>query len=93
MGNYTRETRLSRVEETISTELDQEKVLMNIEAGVYYGLAGTARSIWDALESPHTFGELIDSLVAQYEVDLEVCQAYTIKFLDKLKQEGLLRVE
>jgi len=93
VSNYTRETRLSRVEETISTELDQEKVLMNIEAGVYYGLAGTARSIWEALESPHTFGELIDQLVAEYDVELQACQTDTIKFLDKLQQEGLLRVE
>ena len=90
---YTQETRLVRVEETISTELDQEKVLMNIEAGVYYGLAGTARIIWDALDVPRTFGALIDLLVAQYDVDPEVCKADTIRFLDKLKQEGLLRVE
>ena len=41
------EDKLSRAEELLSTELDQETVLMSIDAGAYYGLAGPAQSIWD----------------------------------------------
>lgn len=31
--------------EMISTDLDRETVLMSIDAGAYYGMAGTARTI------------------------------------------------
>jgi hypothetical protein len=77
----------------ISTELDQETVLMSIDAGAYYGLEGPARSIWMALESPISFSALVAGLVAEYEVAPETCAADVERFLIDMEREGLLRVE
>jgi hypothetical protein len=87
------EDRLSRITGLISTELDQETVLMSIDAGAYYGLKGAARSIWEKLENPTNFSELIDYLVREYRVSRETCASDLQKFLAELEQEGLLRVE
>ena len=87
------ETKLHRVEETISTELDQETVLMSIDAGAYYGLEGPAQSIWNALETPMTFSALVTLLVQEYRVTPEACAADVEKFLSEMEREGLLRVE
>ena len=87
------EDRLSRVQNLLSTELDQETVLMSIDAGAYYGLEGPARSIWEILETPLTFSALVDRLVEEYQVSPETCAADLERFLSEMERVGLLRVE
>ena len=93
MRRFGPEDRLSRAKDLLSTELDQETVLMSIDAGAYYGLEGTARSIWEKLENPTSFSELVDCLVRQYLVSHETCASELQKFLAEIEREGLLRVE
>ena len=93
MRSFGPDGRLARSTELVSTELDQETVLMSINAGAYYGLEGPARSIWEKLETPLTFTQLVDSLVDEYRVSPETCASDVQKFLAEMEQEGLLRVE
>lgn len=93
MRNFGPDERLARSRELVSTELDQETVLMSINAGAYYGLEGPARSIWEKLETPLTFTQLVDSLVGEYRVSSETCASDVQKFLAEMEREGLLRVE
>jgi hypothetical protein len=93
MRHFKPEDKLCRAQETLSTELDQEIVLMSIDAGAYYGLAGTARSIWRELETPMTFAALVEELVKEYNIAPEVCAADLQQFLGAMEREGLLRVE
>jgi len=93
MRTFNPEDKLSRSEEMLSTELDQETVLMNIDAGAYYGLAGPAQIIWEKLKTPITFSALVDRLVEEYEIAPEVCAKDLHAFLGEMEREGLLRVE
>ncbi len=93
MRRFGPEDRLSRANDLLSTELDQETVLMSIDAGAYYGLEGAARSIWKKLENPTSFSELVDYLVREYRVSRETCASDLQKFLAEIEREGLLRVE
>jgi hypothetical protein len=93
MRRFDPNNKLSRVETLLSTELDQETVLMSIDAGAYYGLEGAAQIIWNMLEAPLTFSDLVDRLVKKYQVSPETCAADVEKFLGQMEQEGLLRVE
>ncbi len=86
-------SKLSRTENLLSTQLDEETVLMSIDAGAYYGLEGPARSIWEILEAPVTFSALVDRLVKEYRVSPETCAADLERFLGEMEREGLLRVE
>ena len=90
MRSFKPEDKLSRTEKMLSTDLDQETVLMSIEA--YYGMAGTARTIWAKLETPMTFAALVDELVKQYAVTPEACAAELQGFLGEMEKEGLLHV-
>jgi hypothetical protein len=93
MRNFRPEDRLSRHEDLLSTELDQEVALMSIDAGAYYGLKGPARSIWGILETPVSFSELVARLVEEYQVSPEECAADLQGFLREMEREHLLRVE
>jgi hypothetical protein len=92
MRSFNPQDTLSRAEGMLATELDQETVLMSIDAGAYYGLKGPARSIWEELETPLTFSALVERLVMEYQVTPEACAADLEGFLAKMEQEGLLRV-
>ena len=87
------EDRLSRVQNLLSTELDQETVLMSIDAGAYYGLEGPARSIWEMLETPLTFSALVDRLVKEYRVIAGGLCRGPGAISGEMEREGLLRVE
>lgn len=93
MRAFNSEDKLIRSEKMLSTELDQETVLMSIDAGAYYGMAGPARSIWEMLENPLTFSELVELLVKEYAISRETCAADLQGFLSEMEHEGLLRVE
>jgi hypothetical protein len=93
MRQFRSEDKLSRVQDLLSAEFDQETVLMSIDAGAYYGLEGTARSIWEILETPLTFSDLVDRLAEEYKVSPETCAADVERFLGEMDREGLLRVE
>ncbi len=94
-GSFGPDDRLAlALRELVSTELDQETVLMSINAGAYYGLEGPARSIWEKLETPLTFAHLKDSLVNEYRVSpVRPAPPMCRNSSPKWKVEGLLRVE
>ena len=93
MRTFKPEDKLSRAQEILSTEIDQETILMSIDAGAYYGLKGPAQSIWEKLEIPMTFSDLVDLLVKEYRITPEVCAADLKGFLAEMEREGLLHVE
>jgi hypothetical protein len=86
----TLETRLTRAEGILATELDDEVVLMSIERGAYYGVDKTARRIWDLLEVPQTVAELCTRLQEEFEVDDETCRRDVLAFVGLLHAEGLV---
>jgi hypothetical protein len=93
MRRFVPEDRLTRANDLLSTELDQETVLMSIDAGAYYGLAGVARKIWEKLEITTSFSDLVDYLEGTYFVSRETCISDLQNFLAAMEREGLLRVE
>jgi hypothetical protein len=93
MRQFKPDDRLSRNEKMLSTDLDQETILMSVDAGAYFGMAGTAQTIWEKLETPLTFSALVNELVNEFEITPEECASDLQDFLGKMEQEGLLHVE
>jgi hypothetical protein len=46
-----------------------ETVMMNIKSGRYFGLDDIGSAIWQRLEAPRRFGDLVDQLAADYDAD------------------------
>ena len=66
------------------TELDGQIVLMNIENGAYFEMAGVGGAIWSFLESPRSEAEIVDNIVAHYRVERPACEQDVRAFLNKL---------
>jgi hypothetical protein len=83
---------LSRTAQLPEAELGPEDtVLLDADNGVYYGLEGPARMIWDMLETKLTFSEICHRLVQHYDVDPETCQRDTAAFVQQMIEAGLVK--
>jgi hypothetical protein len=65
-------TLIHRTASVLTAEIDKQIVMMDVESGRYLGLDDIGSVIWQRLETPRTFGELIDGLAADYDADRSV---------------------
>lgn len=83
---------LVRNPDLFGTELDDDLVMMDDANGFYYGLDSTARKIWELLEAPMKYQDLLDSLVARFEVSFEDCKRDVDVFVGDMIKHKLLTV-
>ncbi len=76
--------KIARSPELLETSLDNEIVLMSIERGNYYGLKTTARRIWQLIEEPTTFQDLITALTNEYAASPEEIEQDLYVFLQRM---------
>lgn len=75
---------------TASSDIDDEVVVLNMARGRYYGLNEVAGQVWHWMREPRTRQELIDLLVAEFEVDPERAAADLDRLLDDLRGRELV---
>ncbi|MBV9579732.1 MAG: PqqD family protein [Chloroflexi bacterium] len=73
--------------------LDDGAVLLNVETGRYFGLDEVATLLWKRLVNGASEAQLVDSLIAVYEVEPERAQADVTAFVQRLKLLGLLQAD
>jgi len=79
--------------EQIFSELDGEAVILNLKTGVYHGLDVVGARIWTLLQESKTINEVINTLLAEYEVEPERCERELLALLQKLADQGLIEVK
>lgn len=87
------ETVLLRKSETPSTDISGEIGLMNIDTGKYFALNTIGSEIWKKLENPTSLQDLINSLIAEYDIDFNSCLSEVKPFMEQLIQEGIVTVQ
>ena len=81
-----------RKADLLSVEMDGDLVMMSIDSGNYFGVSGIGPHIWQMLETPRNFGEIVDGVCAEYEVDRETAAADLTLFLGTLSENGMIEV-
>ena len=84
---------LKRNEELISSDIDDETVMMSLEQGQYYGLDAIGSRIWELYATPQTLNKVIETLLVEFDVDEETCKADVINFVQQLLDNNLLMKE
>lgn len=77
---------------TIVSDMGGEKVILSVQNGKYYNLGEIGGAIWDCIEKPISFSQLVAELMSQYEVERSECEEQVITFLEMLLAEGLLEL-
>ena len=68
------ETKWQISPEVLSSKIDEEVILMSIEADSYFGLDPVGSRIWEILsKQPASIIELVNTMMEEYEVDEATC--------------------
>lgn len=87
-------SKIKRKEENLlASPLADEIVMMNVKTGDYLSLNSVATSIWNLLEHPVSGEEICQKLILEYNIDEETCLTETTKFLTRLQEEDLIRID
>ena len=66
--------------------------ILNLKDGVYYGLNSVGSRIWSLLQAPISVAEIRDTLLAEYNVEPDVCTRELIDLLSNLSSKQLIEV-
>ena len=72
------------------TDLAGEKVMVDFEQGKYCMIKGVGNDIWDLLADDVAVEDIIQKLLAEYDVTEEVCVQEVLSFLDNLENIGII---
>jgi hypothetical protein len=78
--------------EDLSSDLGGETVILDMSAGIYYGLDRVGTRIWELLKIPRTVSDICARLLDEYEVDAERCERAVLALLGELSRAGLIEV-
>lgn len=74
------------------TDLAGEKVMVDFEQGKYFMIKGAGNDIWDMLQegAELTPAQIIERLLAEYDVSPEECENSVMDFLGKMQELGFI---
>ena len=75
----------------MSRLVDDETVLLDLESGMYFGLDGVGKRIWESVTDGKSLGDIAAIITAEYDVDESQALADVIAFASDLIERGLLR--
>ena len=84
------DSKLSIPPQVMSRPVGDETVLLDLSEGVYFGLDGVGKRIWETVTEGRSLGEIATIITEEYEVDDERAQADVIEFANTLVERGLL---
>ena len=74
----------------MSRLVGDETVILNLESGMYFGLDGVGKRIWESIGQGRTLGETAATIVSEFEVDEATAHADVVEFISDLVERGLL---
>lgn len=74
----------------VSTTLDEEAVLLDLDTRRYYSLNETGALIWSLLADDASIEEITEAITAEFDVSEEDARAHTERLLGELAEEGLI---
>lgn len=76
----------------VSSDLGGEVAILNLQAGVYFGLDEVGSRVWELVQKPRRVDQIRAALSEEYDVDPARCERDVISLLEQLADEGLVEV-
>ena len=77
----------------ISADLADELVILDLGAGVYYGLDVVGTRIWSLIQEPRSVDAVQAVLLQEYAVDPGRCERELVAFLQELAAHKVIEVQ
>ncbi len=73
-------------------DLEGEAVILHLETGQYHSLNDVGSTVWKRIQSPTAVSELLDALLAEYDVDAASCLSDLLSVLETMRTAELIEV-
>jgi hypothetical protein len=84
---------ISKKNELLSSEIDGEVVMMNIETGKYIGMNSVGSEIWKILEKePISISQISERLSKVFKVEASTCEKEVLNFCNRMLNEKLIQL-
>lgn len=83
----------TRSPEPLTTEVEDELVMMDLQSGAYFNLDRIGTIIWGLLENPVRFGDLCQTMHARYDAPLETIRLDVATLLSQMLDHKLVRID
>jgi hypothetical protein len=70
-----------------------EAVILNLKSGIYYGLNPVGARVWSLIQEPKSVGNVLDTLLAEYDVEPDRCESDLMALLQDLAARELIKIE
>jgi Coenzyme PQQ synthesis protein D (PqqD) len=87
-----RHARLRVAKDVAAKVIDGEAVVLNLVNGMYYSTDGVGAAVWTLLDRAPTSDEIVDALVARYDVPDAEARADVERLVGELLRENLVVV-
>jgi len=85
---------ITRKTETVTTRIEDEVIVLDLEGEEYFGLEGAARALWEYLEGgPSSFDEIVMQWIKSFDNSQEDIHELLQETIAQLERSGLIVVE
>jgi len=88
-----KKTVICRNPSAISSELDGEAVILDMEYGKYHSLDSAGTKIWALLEDKISLDDIVLQLIEEYSVERQQCTTEVEEFINRMVDLGLVETE
>lgn len=89
MKELSLQTVVVRGTEHVETRVGDQTLMMSVAHGKYFSVDATAGRIWDMIEQPVALNDVVATLVREYDVSPDDCEAQVKSFVGELISNGL----
>jgi hypothetical protein len=90
-GNAGSITRFQSCGSVMTSQVGDELILLNLDSGIYHSLNAVGVPIWTELTNGKCPAEIVDALVAEYDVTSDVAARDVQAFVGQLLALGLVQ--
>lgn len=76
----------------MASDVAGETVILGLTAGRYYGLDAVGARVWQIIQAPTAVSDVRRTIVSEYDVEPERCEADLLALLQKMADAGLVEV-
>lgn len=91
-ARISKNSTVSAAKDQVSCDLAGEAVILNMNSGIYYGLNAVGARVWGLIQEPTTVSSVLDTLLAEYDVELVRCESDLFVLLDDLATRELIEI-
>ena len=81
-----------RHEDIDATDLNGEKVMMDLDKGRYLALGEVGSRIWDIIDKPVSVKDIIEILMKEYDIDEKSCNEEVINFIGRMNDAEIIKI-